>query len=115
MLLGAVKKGLIIVLGAGGSLKDITYAPVKDKPTLRDVGIPVDVGVTRGVFVPKATPDAVVAKLEQILETAAKSEHFKTFANKFGFAPTWISAEDFAKQVRGELKDFKEIKAKYLN
>lgn len=114
VMLADVKSGLIHVLGAGGSLKAITYPPVRDKPTLRDVNIPVDIGVTRGVFVPKATPDAIVAKLEKILETAAKSEHFKAFGNKFGFAPTWISSKDYAKQVQGELVTYKEIKAKYL-
>lgn len=114
VMLGAVKSGLIRVLGAGGSLEAITYPPVRDKPTLRDLNIPVDIGVTRGVFVPKETPDAIVAKLEKILETAAKSDHFKAFGRKFGFAPTWIPSKDFKKQVYGELKAFREIKAKYL-
>lgn len=114
VLLGAVKKGVVNVLGAGGSLEGITYPPVKDKPTLRDVGIPVDIGVTRGVFVPKATPDAIVAKLESILKAAATSEAFKKFGSKFGFAPVWIPAKDFASQIHSEMKTFKEIKANYI-
>lgn len=114
VMLGDIKSGLIRALGAGGSLEALTYEPLRDKPTLRDVGIPVDVGVTRGVFVPKETPDEIVARLESILEEAAKSEHFRNFGQKFGFAPTWIPSEEFAKQLHGELKAFKEIKAKYL-
>ena len=115
VLLGDAKGGVINVLGAGGPLTALTWEPGRSKPTLRDVGIPVDIGVTRGVFVPKATPDAIVAKLEAILEKAAKSDKFEAFGQKFGFAPKWTPAAKFAKQVKGELAAFKEIKAKFID
>lgn len=114
VMMGDIKAGEVKALGAGGPLEAIVHEPLREKPTLRDVGIPVDIGVTRGVFVPKATPDDVVAKLESILEKTAKSDKFAEFGQKFGFAPTWISSKDFTKQLHGELKAFKEIKEKHL-
>lgn len=115
VLLGDAKGGIIDVLGAGGPLSSLTWEPAQDKPTLKDVGIDVEVGVTRGVFVPQDTPDDVVAKLESILGEAAKSEHFAEFGQKFGFAPTWVPADAFKTQVMGELEAFRKIKANYID
>lgn len=115
VMLGDAKAGVISVLGAGGPLDALTWEPARDKPTLKDVGIDVEVGVTRGVFAPKDTPDEVVARLEQILEQAAKSEHFATFGEGFGFAPTWIPAAAFETQVKGELASFKRIKSEFID
>jgi tripartite-type tricarboxylate transporter receptor subunit TctC len=96
-------------------LDKITYPPVRKTATLKDIGIPIEIGITRGIYVPKATPKEVVAKLSEIVEKAAKSEAFKKFGQTFGFAPVWIPGPDFAKQIRAELELFKEIKAKYVD
>jgi len=114
VLLSAVKAGLIKVLGTGMPLDKITYAPVRNTKTLKDIGIPIEIGITRGIYVPKGTPKAVVAKLSEIVEKAAKSETFKKFGETFGFAPVWIPGPDFEKQIRAELALFKDIKAKYI-
>jgi tripartite-type tricarboxylate transporter receptor subunit TctC len=115
VLLAEVKAGLITVLGTGMPLDKITYPPVRKTATLKDIGIPVEVGITRGIFVPKATAKEIVAKLSEIVEKAAKSETFKKFGQTFGFAPVWIPGPDFEKQIRAELKLFKDIKAKYID
>jgi tripartite-type tricarboxylate transporter receptor subunit TctC len=115
VMLGDAKGGIINVLGAGGSLDALTWEEARGKPTLQDVGIDVEVGVTRGVFAPKDTPDEVIARLEQILEQAAKSDHFAEFGQGFGFAPTWIPAADFEAQVKGELEAFNQIKADHID
>jgi len=115
VLLAEVKAGLIKVLGTGMPLDKITYAPVRDTATLKNIGIPIEIGITRGIYVPKATPKEVVVKLSEIVEKAAKSEAFKKFGKTFGFAPVWIPGPDFEKQIRAELVLFKEIKAKYID
>ncbi len=115
VLLAEVKAGLIKVLGTGMPLDKVTYPPVRDTATLKDIGIPIEIGITRGIYVPKATPKDVVAKLSEIVEKAAKSESFKKFGETFGFAPVWIPGSDFEKQIRGELELFKEIKVKYID
>ena len=115
VLLSEVKAGLIKVIGTGMPLDKITYAPVKDTQTLKDIGIPIEIGITRGIYVPKETPSAIVKKLSVIVEKAAKSETFKKFGDIFGFAPVWVPGPDFERQIRNELKLFKEIKAKYID
>jgi len=114
VMLPEVKEGLIKVIGTGRPLTRLAYEPLRGTPTLKDNGIPVEIGITRGVFVPKGTPDAVVQKLAAILEKATESDKFKAFAVSFGFEPDWIPGPEFEAPIRGELKTFQEIKQKYL-
>ena len=115
VLLSAVKAGLIKVLGTGMPLDRITYAPVRNTQTLKDIGIPIEIGITRGIYVPKATPKKIIRKLSEIIEKAAKSESFNKFGERFGFLPIWVPGPDFEKQIHEELKLFKSIKAKYID
>ena len=114
VMLPETKAGMIKIIGTGLPLDGITYEPLRTVKTLKAIGIPVEVGITRGMFVAKGTPDAVVKKLEALAEKAAKSETFKQFALKYGFAPVWIPGAAFEKQIRGELAEFKAIHAKYI-
>ncbi|RJQ62302.1 MAG: tripartite tricarboxylate transporter substrate binding protein [Desulfobacteraceae bacterium] len=115
VMLAEVKGGLIEVLGSGMPLDKINYEPLRNTKTLKDIGIPVEIGITRGIFVPKETPKEVRDRLSAIVEKAAKSEAFKNFCEKFGFAPVWIPGPDFEKQIRAELALFHETKAKYID
>ena len=114
VMLSAVKAGLMRVIGTGQPLGKITYAPVRGVKTLTDIRIPIEIGITRGMFVPKKTPKNIVAKLSKLAEKAGKSDVFKKFGKRFGFAPDWSSGASFEKQIRAELKLYKEIKAKYV-
>lgn len=115
VLLSEAKGGLINVIGTGLPLDKITYPPVRKTKTLKDFGIPIEIGITRGIYVSKATPKDITAKLSEIVEKAAKSESFKSFGNKFGFAPVWIPGPEFEKQIKEELALFKDIKSKYID
>jgi tripartite-type tricarboxylate transporter receptor subunit TctC len=115
VMLAEVKGGLIDVIGTGMPLDKITYEPLRNVKTLKDIGIPVEIGITRGIFVPKATPREITDKLSEIIEKAAKSEGFKNFCEKFGFAPVWIPGPEFEKQIRAELTLFNETKANYID
>ena len=115
VLLAEVKSGLIKVIGTGMSLEKITYPPVRGTKTLKDIGIPIEVGITRGIFVPKDTPSDITSRLSQLVEKAAKSDRFMEFGNKFGFSPVWIPGPEFEKQIRSELALFKDIKKKYID
>lgn len=114
VMLAEVKEGMIKVVGTGLPLDGITYEPVRGVKTLKETGIPVEIGITRGMFVHKDTPDDVVAKLSELAEKAAKSDTFKKFGETFGFAPVWIPGPEFEKQIREELAEFKEIHAKHI-
>lgn len=115
VLLSEAKEGMIRVIGTGKPLDRLTYEPLRDVATLKDVDIPVEIGITRGVYAPKGTSDEVVAKLESLLEKAAKSEAFRKFGEKFGFQPVWIPGDKFAEQIRSELAAFREIKKKHVD
>lgn len=115
VMLSAVKAGEIRVIGTGMPLTKITYAPVRGTKTLKDIGIDLEIGITRGIYLPKGTPSDIVAKLTQIVEKAAKSETFKKFGQIYGFAPVWINGANFEKLIRAELETNRKIKAKYID
>ena len=95
-------------LGGGSALK-------LPKEITIDIGIDLEIGITRGIYLPKGTPPAIVTKLTQIVEKAAKSETFAKFGKTYGFAPLWINGADFEKMIRTELDTNRKIKAKYID
>ena len=115
VMLPEVEAELINVIGTGGSLTNITYEPVRDVPTMEDIGIPVAMGITRGVFVPKATPQEVVDALVDLIKTAAESESFQEFGDTFGFAPTWIPGPEFERTMRQGIELFQATKRSYID
>jgi len=114
VMINEVKAGIIRPLAATQSMAGIGYGPAKNLKTLQDYGIDLSLAVTRGLMVPKSTPDAIVAKLEAIAKKAALSDSFASFGKTFGFAPVWISGKDFGKQLQEELELLSKIKAKYI-
>lgn len=115
VMLGEIEDGMIRVLAAGGPLDNIVYEPVRDTALLRDFGIPVDIGITRGVFAPKDTPAEVLEQLGELIEQAAKSETFARFGENFGFAPIWLTGEEFEAVLRQEFDEYTDIKATYID
>ena len=115
VLLNEVKAGLLNVIGTGGSLDKITYPPIQKTKTLREMGIPADVGVTRGLWAPKGTPKDVIAKLEKFIEVATNSEEFKKFGNNFGFAPKYYTSAQFLDLLKLEQGVYTDIKGKFMS
>jgi tripartite-type tricarboxylate transporter receptor subunit TctC len=115
VMLAEVREGLINVVGTGRPLGKITYPPVRGTKTLKDIDIPVEFSITRGIFVPRKTPPDIVVRLSELVEKAATSDTFAKHSKTFGFAPVWIPGPEFEKQVRAELAMFKDIKAKYID
>ncbi|MEM1048147.1 MAG: tripartite tricarboxylate transporter substrate binding protein [Pseudomonadota bacterium] len=115
VLLDAVKKGDVNVLAAGGSLEGINYEPVRGTKTIDAYNTPVKIGVTRGLFVPKDTPADVIADAAALLEKAAMSDDFKAFGEKFGFAPIWWDGETFCDFLQSENKEYRQIKADFID
>lgn len=115
VLLNEVKDGLIDVLATGGDLGGIAYPPVHGTKLVSEFNTPVEVGVTRGLFLPKDTPPELLAKVESVAEKAAKSDSFASFGKKFGFAPVWIPGEEFCAFMKKEQADYRDIKARYID
>lgn len=114
VMINEIKAGIIRPLVATASMKGINYAPVQNIKTLKDYGIDLQLAATRGMLVPKSTPDAIVAKLEAIAQKASMAASYAEFGNTFGFAPVWVPAKEFGKQLDDEVTLLKAIKAKYI-
>ena len=115
VLLPEAEAGVINVLATGQPLTKITYQPLRQTPTLKDMGIPLSIGITRGIFVPKDTPQDIVEKLTEIVKKAAESDSFAAFGQKFGFEPVWVPGPEFERDMREGYEVFKEIKKKYID
>lgn len=115
VLMAEAIEGLITVLGTGESLSNITHEPFQSIATLEDIGVPIQIGITRGLYVPTDTPDDVVARLRELAEEAARSDGFKEFGENFGFRPVWIPGEEFEAQVRAQLDTFSQIKTDFID
>ena len=109
VMLNEVKAGLINVIGTGGSLENCTYEPLRTMKTLEQLGIPVSMGIYRGVMVPKNTPADVVAALTEIVKKAADSDKFKEFGQRFGFAPQWSDGAEYEKNIKAQLVQFEHM------
>ena len=114
VLLSEVKAGAVDVLATGQPLTEIQYAPIRKTPTLRSLDIPASVGVTRVVFVPKGTPQAVVEKLAELSKKAVQTKGYKSFGEKFGFEPEWSAGTKVESDMREQLKTFQDIRNKYI-
>lgn len=110
VMLEEVKAGVANMLVAGGTLKNINYAPLQSAKTLKDFGVNLEIGMIRGVYMPKGVPAEALAKAEEIVGKAAQSDSFKAFGEKFGFAPTWIPGKAFCDFMAEEDKAYRSIK-----
>jgi tripartite-type tricarboxylate transporter receptor subunit TctC len=66
-----------------------------DVPTMKDLGYDVVIELFRGISVPKGTPDAVVAKLEEAFRKGAQEPEFVEFAKKNSFNIAFMGQAEF--------------------
>ena len=114
VMLNEVKAGMIDVIGTGAPLDNLVYEEARDAPTLKDHDIPLEFKITRGLYVPKDTPQEVVDKLRTLAEEAAKSEAFAKFGESYGFQPVWVPGDEYEQQLRDELATFQDISEQYI-
>ena len=92
----------------GGPLKILgVFASARD-PVLPDVATANEQGFNfqsdlwRGIAMPKGTPQAVVARMEEALGKVVNSPEFRQLGEKAGFQPTFLPSEAFSKSVATE-------------
>ena len=115
VMLPEIKEGLIRVLATGQPLDKINYAPLQRTTTMKDMGIPLEVGITRGIMLPKGMDPAVRATLLDSCKKAAASQAFTDFGLQFGFSPVWMEGADFKKLMTEELATFAAVKQKFVD
>ncbi|CAM3683889.1 MULTISPECIES: tripartite tricarboxylate transporter substrate binding protein [Halomonas] len=87
-----VENGDLNVLAAATSER---IAELPDTPTLKELGHDLEFLVTRGIVVPKGTPEEVIVTLESALENVANSEGFKTDIENVGGTVRYMNREDY--------------------
>ena len=66
-----------------------------DTPTLQELGHDLEFLVTRGIVVPKGTPESIIETLESALEKVAESEGFRTDIENVGGSVRYLNREDY--------------------
>ena len=94
-----VKAGTLKIIGALSSTREPAFPAV---PTALEQGFKFQADMWRGVAVPKGTPPAVVARLEDAIRKTVNSPEFKAQGERLGFLPAFQPSADFGKTIATE-------------
>jgi tripartite-type tricarboxylate transporter receptor subunit TctC len=96
-----IKSGKLKALGVAGNKR---IATIPDVPTLAEAGLPgVEGAGWNGIFVPKGTPDAVVARLFAELNKVMNTQSYKEKAAIYGYDIGSESPAQFGQFVKNEI------------
>ncbi len=98
-LVAHVKNGDLRVLAVLGSKRDPVFPEIS---TASELGYSVALDMWRGIAVPKGTPKAIVAKLQDVIKRTVNSQPFKDAGKAIGFTPAYLSADDFGKLIASD-------------
>ena len=101
-----VRNGSLRVLAALSRQRAAAFA---DVPTAGEQGVNVVADAWRGITVPKGTPGAVIAKLENAIRRTVASTEFIKASDSLSVAPAFLTAEDFGKLMAKEDADLAQI------
>jgi tripartite-type tricarboxylate transporter receptor subunit TctC len=108
-----VKDGTFRVLALLGNIPDPAFPDVK---SAKAQGYKIALDLWRGVSVPKGTPKAVIAKLQDAIKKTVESPEFKEAGKKIFFTPVYLPSAAFTKMIAEDdariaavVKDVKEI------
>lgn len=91
-----VLSGEAIALFNAGSYKT---EGLEDVPLLTEKGANVAIDVWTGLVAPPDTPDEIIAILEEAVKKALEDERVVDQFAKIGVPPSYLSSEDFQKQI----------------
>lgn len=94
-----VKAGTLKIVGVMASTREPVFPNV---PTTIEQGFKFQAELWRGIAVPKGTPPAVVAKLEEAVRKTVSSPAFKAQGDISGFLPAFQPAADFGRTIAVE-------------
>lgn len=89
-----VQQGRLRGLGVTGPTRAST---LPDVPTMREAGMPIELSVWNGAYVPAKTPHAVVVRLNELLNQATQSKQGQERFKQTGGTVDTMSPEEFAK------------------
>jgi tripartite-type tricarboxylate transporter receptor subunit TctC len=98
-LVSHVKNGDLRVLAVLGSKRDPVFP---DVPTASELGYSVALDMWRGIAVPKGTPKAVIAKLQDAIRRTVDSQAFKDAGKTIGYTPAYLPADEFGRLIAND-------------
>jgi tripartite-type tricarboxylate transporter receptor subunit TctC len=105
--IGQLKEGRLIALGVS-SKRRVDVLP--DVPALAEQGLKdFDIGLWFGMWVPAATPPAIVMKLNAQVAAILQNPEVREQFAKLGIGPVPMKPDEFAKFVRDEIGTYQRI------
>ena len=98
-LAGNVKGGQMRLLASMTAKRDPAFP---DVPTAREQKLDVALELWRGIAVPKGTPKAAVAALEEAIRRTAASPDFAQASERLSVRPAFMAAEEFGNLIAKE-------------
>jgi tripartite-type tricarboxylate transporter receptor subunit TctC len=80
-----------------GSASEERFELTPDIPTLKEQGLPVFIGLTRGIVVPKGTPEAILARLEEAARKVCENPEFQERIKTSGSVAYFRDRAEYAK------------------
>ncbi|MGZ8900791.1 MAG: tripartite tricarboxylate transporter substrate-binding protein [Limisphaerales bacterium] len=80
-----------------------------DVPTCKELGVQWEAVGWRGLALPKDAPPEITAKVEAACMEIARSDAFKTFMEKNGFAPMVRGSEEFGRFLREQDEQWHKV------
>jgi tripartite-type tricarboxylate transporter receptor subunit TctC len=100
-----IKAGKVRPLAVSSAVR---AKPLPDVPTFKEQGYDLEYYFWVGLFAPKGTPDSVVAKLREAINTAAHSKEFLGTLDKLGQELAYMDQPEFAKFWAADAKKMEE-------
>ena len=94
-----MKSGQVRLLASLTSARDPLLS---DVPTAREQGFDVSLEAWRGIAVPKGTPKAAVAALEEAIRRTAASPDFAQASERLSVRTAFMAAEEFGNLIAKE-------------
>jgi putative tricarboxylic transport membrane protein len=105
-LVSHVKAGSLRVLSAMSAKRDPSFPEI---PTAQEQGVNMAAELWRGIAVPKGTPKAVIARLEDAIRKTVTSAEFAKSSERLSVTPAFLPAAEFGKVIAREDADIARV------
>lgn len=91
-----VAAGKLVMLGSASEERNELTPEI---PTLKEQGLPVYIGVTRGILAPKGTPEEILVRLEEACKNVCSNPEFIEKIHASGSVSTFMDRAAYAQKL----------------